>query len=116
MYVSHIKEIPGQEVNNPGAALNVVKQVLVGPAQGWRGWVMRSFTVTAGGYTPLHTHPWPHINYIISGKGTLFLDGQDYEVQVGSVAYIPDNVEHQFKNNSTEDLAFICIVPEEGDK
>ncbi|MGE5398443.1 MAG: cupin domain-containing protein [Chitinophagales bacterium] len=116
MYVGHISEIPGLEINVPDVALNVVKQALVGPKEGWQGWVMRLFTIAEGGYTPRHTHPWPHINYIVRGKGTLFLDGQNYEVEPGSVAYVPGDAEHQFKNNSGEDFSFICIVPEEGDK
>ncbi|NLV20424.1 MAG: cupin domain-containing protein, partial [Syntrophomonadaceae bacterium] len=57
-----------------------------------------------------------HINYIVSGTGTLYLDGQTYEVGPGSVAYVPDNLEHQFKNNGGGVFSFICIVPEAGDK
>lgn len=115
MYINHMDQITGQKMNNPEAS-NVVKQVLVGPAQGWQGWVMRSFAIAENGYTPRHRHPWPHINYIISGKGALFLDGEEHPVQAGSVAYVPDEAEHQFKNTGSDDLVFICIVPEEGDK
>lgn len=116
MYIGHVDEIAGAELNKPGIMENVVKQVLVGPEQGWQGWVMRQFKLRPQGYTPRHNHPWPHINYIISGQGTLFLDGQDYTVQAGSIAYVPDNLEHQFRNHGSEDFVFICIVPEEGDK
>ncbi len=116
MYVNHVEKIAGQKINNPGVALNVIKQVLVGPDQGWQGWVMRQFTIASEGYTPRHSHPWPHINYIVSGTGTLFLDGQDYDLKAGSVAYVPDNIEHQFKNTGLDDFILICIVPEEGDK
>lgn len=28
----------------------------------------------------------------------------------------PEALEHQFSNSAKEDFAFICIVPEEGDK
>ncbi len=116
MYVDHVDQITKQEMTNPGVLLNVMKQVLVGPEQGWQGWVMRQFTIGAEGYTPRHTHPWPHINYIVSGQGILFLDGQECQIKAGSVAYVPDNSEHQFKNSGAEDLVLICIVPEEGDK
>lgn len=116
MYVDHVNKIVGLEMNNPGVMEKVIKKVMVGPQQGWQGWVMRQFSLGAEGYTPRHSHPWPHINYIISGQGSLFLDGQDYALQAGSVAYVPDNIEHQFRNSGTEDFVFICIVPEEGDK
>ncbi len=116
MYVDHVNKIARLEMNKPGVMSNVIKQVLVGPEQGWQGWVMRQFSLGTEGYTPRHAHPWPHINYIVSGQGTLFLDGKHYPVQAGSVAYIPGDAEHQFENSGTEDFVLICIVPEEGDK
>jgi len=116
MFISHINKIAGLEMNKPDVMQGVVKKVLVGPEQGWQGWVMREFSLGAEGYTPRHSHPWPHINYVISGQGTLFLDGQEYSVEAGSIAYVPDNLEHQFRNSGREVFSFICIVPEEGDK
>jgi len=115
MFQDHVKNIPQQEINLPDLALNVMKQVLVGPAQGWNGWVMRLFTLGKEGYTPRHSHPWPHINYIVSGKGSLLMDGKVSSVEPGSVAYIANDIEHQFKNLGEDDFAFICIVPAEGD-
>ena len=115
MYIDHVKNIPQHELNAPVLS-KVVKQVLVGPDQGWQGWVMRSFTLGEDGYSPRHSHPWPHINYIISGNGVLLLDGKERALEAGSVAYVPDSIDHQFLNKGSEDLVFICIVPEEGDK
>lgn len=114
MFVGNVKTIQAVDVKALGA-VNATKQVLVGPEQGWAGWVMRQFTLGAGGMTPKHRHNWPHINYIINGKGTLFLDGQEYDLEAGSVAYVPADAEHQFKNNGDGDFIMICIVPEEGD-
>ena len=50
----------------------VVKRVLVSPADGWDGWVMRLFDVDPGGHTPRHAHDWPHINFVASGRGPAF--------------------------------------------
>ncbi len=116
MFVGHIKGVTDQPINKPGVMENVIKKALIGPQQGWKGWVMRQFDLAANGFTPRHVHPWPHINYVISGRGSLYLDGKSYEVEPGSIAYVPDNMEHQFKNMGTEDFSFLCIVPEEGDK
>lgn len=115
MYVNTIKNIDKAAINMPGVS-GAAKQSLIGPAEGWDGWVMRLFTLAAGGHTPRHTHPWPHINYIVSGKGLLFLSGQEHEVEAGSVAFIPGEAAHQFRNRGEEDFSFICIVPVEGDK
>lgn len=116
MFIGHINQIPGLDMNKPDVMKGVIKKVLVGPEQGWQGWVMREFSLESAGYTPRHAHPWPHINYVISGKGMLFLDGQEYQVETGSIAYVPNKLEHQFRNIGNEVFSFICIVPEEGDK
>lgn len=114
MGVDKVKDIKPLKVEAPGAA-NVLKRVLVGPQQGWEGWVMRHFTLGAAGHTPRHSHSWPHIIYVLGGKGALLHGDHDNEVEAGCTAYIPGGVEHQFRNTGSDDLSFICIVPEEGD-
>ncbi len=103
------------KIDMPGAQA-VTKTSAISAAQGWTGWSMRIFTLGEEGFTPFHTHPWPHINYIISGTGTLRVDGEDRAVKPGDTAYIKAGEEHQFKNTGETDFSFICIVPEEGDK
>jgi quercetin dioxygenase-like cupin family protein len=75
---------------------------------------MRVFELEPGGFTPRHQHPWPHINYVVQGNGTLYLNGQENPIEAGSYAYVPGNELHQFQNTSNEVLKFICIVPSEG--
>jgi len=115
MFVDHERNIRSTKIQSAEAS-GVIKQSLVGPEQGWEGWVMRLFTLAKDGFTPRHSHPWPHINYIVNGQGVLFLEGEEYPVEKGSTAYVPGNALHQFANRGEEDFVFICIVPEEGDK
>lgn len=114
MIVSHLKEVTGVQLDDPRIK-NVVKKVLVSPNEGWEGWVMRAFELGEGGFSPKHTHPYPHINYMIKGKGILHIDGVDHEVEEGSFAFVPGESTHQFLNRGEEPFVFICIVPEEGD-
>jgi len=114
MVISHVKEVKGVKIEGL-AAKGIQKKVLVSPAQGWQGYVMRSFELDKGGYTPRHTHPWPHINYITGGRGKLFLDGMEYALEEGSFAYIPSGKEHQFSQEGEETFSLLCIVPEEGE-
>jgi quercetin dioxygenase-like cupin family protein len=93
----------------------VMKRVLVSPADGWDGWVMRLFDVDPGGHTPRHKHDWPHINFVASGRGTLLVDGVDHPLEAGSYAYVPAGREHQFRAAADAPLSFVCIVPEGGD-
>ncbi len=115
MFVGHARDLEMKAVAANGA-INVKKQSLIGPLEGWDGWVMRLFTLGAKGETPRHKHPWPHINYVVQGSGILYLEGRDHRIEAGSIAYVPSDAEHQFMNDSGSELAFICIVPEEGDK
>lgn len=115
MYINSVNNTKKVKMNMPGV-VGAMKQTLIGPQEGWEGWVMRLFTLTPGGNTPRHTHPWPHINYIVSGEGVLYLGGKENKVGPGYVAYIPDGAEHQFINRGEKEFSFICIVPEEGDK
>ena len=109
------KDLKKIAINMDGAK-NVEKQTPISGKEGWDGWSMRIFTLAKDGYTPSHAHPWPHINYIIKGTGTLFIDGEEKPVAAGDTAYIKGNEDHQFKNAGDDEFSFICIVPEEGDK
>ncbi|NLJ75914.1 MAG: cupin domain-containing protein [Peptococcaceae bacterium] len=115
MFVSNVGELEEARVSVPGA-LNAFKKSLIGPHEGWAGWVMRLFTLKEKGCTPCHTHPWPHINYVLSGKGVLYTGEKKVMLEEGSIAYVPSDVEHQFSSTDDQNFVFICIVPEEGDK
>ena len=114
LVIGHINDLEGVKIQG-SEVKGALKKVLISPQEGWDGWCMRLFTLQAGGHTPRHTHPWPHINYITSGQGLLELDNKVYELKEGSFAYIPSGKLHQFRNNSKQDFCFICIVPEEGE-
>lgn len=115
MFAENVKNLDEIKVSAPGA-VNAFKKSLIGPGEGWEGWVMRLFTLKDRGCSPRHAHPWPHINYILGGQGVLFVEGRETVLEEGAIAYVPSNVEHQFSSTGDNDLVFICIVPEEGDK
>lgn len=115
MVIGHIEACNACPVQMEGAS-GITKQVPISPAQGWDDYVLRLFTLEPGGNTPRHSHPWPHINWVVSGTGTIQLDGKDHGVRQGSYAYIPGEALHQFTNTGNEPFVFICIVPTEGDQ
>ncbi|MBN2540415.1 MAG: cupin domain-containing protein [Bacilli bacterium] len=111
--VGNTKDLISHTVTSDLAKTAAMK-VLVSPKEGWEGYVMRVVEVGAFGYTPKHSHPWPHINYVIEGTGELEIDGVTHSVEAGAYAYVPGNSLHQFRNAGEADFRFICIVPEEG--
>lgn len=114
MFVGHRDEIEKIAQSHP-AMQGVEKQILIGPEQGWKDHVMRLFTLQKGGYAPRHSHPWPHIMYAVEGKGNLFMNGEDYPLIPGSVAYVPADIYHQVSNSGDGQFVFICIVPKIGE-
>lgn len=113
MPVGHVKDLNTIKVIHP-SALHSSMKALVGPAEGWEGYVMRVVEVNEDGYTPKHSHPWPHINYMLEGNGELMIDDQTHKVFSGSFAFVPPNALHQFRNAGKGIFKFICIVPKEG--
>ena len=113
MIVDNTSNVPVIEVNSSEAKFTSMK-ALVSKKEGWEGYVMREVTVLEGGYTPKHSHPWQHINYMIEGDGELMIDGKVNKVKPGSFAYVPPGSLHQFRNAGKGIFKFICIVPEKG--
>lgn len=113
MIVENEKNVSVIEVNSSEAKFTSMK-ALVSPIEGWEGYVMRQVEVLEGGYTPKHSHPWPHINYFVEGKGELMIDGKINPVTAGSFAFVPNDALHQFRNVGKTAFKFLCIVPEKG--
>lgn len=113
MKVGNMKDLQGKVLQGD-AVKNAAMQVAISPEEGWEGYVMRFLTLGEEGYSPKHTHDWPHINYMIEGEGVLMIDNVDYPVSAGSYSYVPGGKIHQFRNTGKGDFKFICIVPEEG--
>jgi quercetin dioxygenase-like cupin family protein len=107
-------EIRAVKVEMEGAS-GVTKKVPIGKNEGWQDHTLRTFTIAPKGHTPKHSHDWEHVNYIISGKGRLMIDGKTYEVEEKDFAFIPPKTIHQFENPYDEDFEFICIVPNRGE-
>lgn len=113
--IKNAKDLESIFVNHPSAQ-DASMKVLVGKDEGWESHVMREVTVEVNGFTPKHSHPWPHINYFLEGTGELMIDGKVTKVEVGSYSYVPSNALHQFRNKGEGIFKFICIVPKEGHK
>jgi quercetin dioxygenase-like cupin family protein len=113
--VNNINDLDGKKIENT-AAKNAIMKVLVGPKEGWDDYVMRVVELDKDGYSPKHSHPWPHINYVIEGDGYILMDGEKHKVSKGSYAFVPNLIEHQYVNTGENIFKFICIVPKEGHK
>ncbi len=114
MAVRKYNEIEEVEIKMDGVT-GVTKRIPISKEDGWQDHTLRVFKIKPGGHTPAHQHDWEHVNYIMSGRGRLMIDGKVNEVAEKDFAFVPPNTPHQFQNPYDEDFEFICIVPNRGE-
>lgn len=115
MLIRNIHTSPHDPVDMPGVR-GVRMGVMVGRGDGAPNFALRHFIVEPGGHSPRHSHDYEHEVFIVSGRGSVLLDGEFRPIHAGDVVYVPANEEHQFRA-STDDasgpggLEFLCLVP-----
>ena len=68
MLVTGLEEVEKTIPQMEGAA-GVYKQAPLSTEDGVPTFSFRVFTIVPGGHTPLHQHPFEHMNYVIQGSG-----------------------------------------------
>ncbi len=114
MKIIRLNELEKEKVSMEGAR-KVSKQVPISKNDGSPNYSFRVFTIDPDGHTPYHTHPFEHLNYVISGKGVLVnAEGVSNEIKAGEFALVLPGEKHQYRNTSSAELfVMICAVPNE---
>ncbi len=71
-------------------------------------------TSKAGAKGAAHTHDVEHCWYILSGKGTMYLDGKAYEIGPEMAVFTPAQVIHKVDVGPDEDLTYVVIYAPPG--
>jgi mannose-6-phosphate isomerase-like protein (cupin superfamily) len=93
-------------------AKNVKVRYLIDDRQGSNKFSLRLYTVGEDGHTPLDQHQYEHHVYVLSGQGTLKMEESGSvlrQVHEGDSIFIPSNAIHQFINERSEPLIFLCV-------
>jgi quercetin dioxygenase-like cupin family protein len=110
MKIKKLIDVTKDNVELEGA-VGAVKQLVLGSADGAPAFSFRVFTLAPDGHTPRHSHPFEHLNYVLSGSGELVdPDGNGQPVTAGDFAIVLPNELHQFRNTSGTDFVFLCAV------
>jgi quercetin dioxygenase-like cupin family protein len=59
--------------------------------------LVNEFEVAGGGYVDPHSHPTHEFYYVLSGRGTMTIDGEDREIAQGDLVYIPPDKVHSLR-------------------
>jgi quercetin dioxygenase-like cupin family protein len=99
------------EYEDVGAADGMRKGVLVSEADGAPHFAIRRFTLAPGTEVPKHTNEVEHEQYVLEGTYTVGLGDEEFTVEAGDSLLIPAGTVHWYRNESNEEGAFLCAVP-----
>ncbi len=113
MHIVAIKQVKKIKPDMEGAE-GIYKQIPISREDGTPTFSFRVFTIEPGGHTPLHNHPFEHLNYVIEGGGAVVAKDGERKVKKGDFVLILPGETHQYKNTSTNNaMVIICAVPKE---
>ncbi|MEA1884519.1 MAG: cupin domain-containing protein [Thermotogota bacterium] len=103
------------EIINTQEIKGVRKRVVIGENEGAQNFILRVFTVSVGGHSPKHNHPWEHEVFVLRGEGKVLLGEDLINISEGHAVFVPENLGHQFLNTSkNKEFEFICVIPKGG--
>lgn len=107
----HYTEAEAREFGEGAKGVKI--RILIGEDDGAPFYVLRMIEIEPGGYTPRHSHPFEHENFVVSGSGEVLIEGKKEQIIRGDVVFIPPVLEHQYRNTGKEMLEFLCGIPVE---
>jgi quercetin dioxygenase-like cupin family protein len=113
MYITSLDKVE-KTIPDMAGAKRIFKQIPISRESGTPTFAFRVFTIEPGGHTPLHDHPFEHLNYIIEGNGRIVAGNLEHELKKGDFVMVPPGETHQYRNpSSSGPLIMICAVPKE---
>ena len=109
--VKRMSEVQDIDMSSGSDVVGVLKRVLIGPSDGAPTFAVRLFTLSPGGHTPAHTHPFEHGVVVLRGRGSVLTPTGPVEIGERSVVFVPPGEHHQFRNTGDAPLEFLCVVP-----
>jgi quercetin dioxygenase-like cupin family protein len=110
MKITRLEDCPQKTVEMAGAA-GAQRQTPIGKADGAPNFSLRVFTLTPGGHTPHHEHPFEHVNYVLEGSGEILSDQGPHPIRRGDFLLVAPGERHQYRNTGSVPLVFMCLVP-----
>ncbi len=108
--VIHYTEVPAEVIGEtaPGAK---IRWLIDKEHDGAPVYALRLVELDPGGSSPRHTHPYEHENFVLEGKGRVFIVDRWYDLKPGDAALVPPGVLHQFVNDGEMVFKFLCGIP-----
>lgn len=105
------EKVPVKEYNEGNASAGATRRILIGRDEGCEDFIVRYFTIPAGGHSSLESHRHQHGVVIVNGKGRVLVGETWREIGVGDAVFIAPNEQHQLRADPDAPLGFICVIP-----
>lgn len=74
---------------------------------------MGLYVLPAGGEDPQQPHTEDEVYYVLSGRATIQVAGNDRAVMAGSIIYVPAGIPHRFHSIEEEVAVLVVFAPAE---
>jgi quercetin dioxygenase-like cupin family protein len=116
MIIKHVKEIKDFDVkeaygqDSEGVYIRWITEKRTGGDEYLHNFALRYFTFKPNAYMNPHKHPWEQEIAVTRGKIQVLGVANDQILKEGDVAYLAANEVHGFKNLSTGESEFYCVI------
>jgi quercetin dioxygenase-like cupin family protein len=100
-----------KEYAEGNASAGATRRILIGRDEGADDFIVRYFTIPAGGHSSLEHHRHQHGVVIVQGRGRVLLGDSWSEIGPGDAVFIAPDEIHQLQAADDESLGFICVIP-----
>jgi quercetin dioxygenase-like cupin family protein len=106
-----VKRAADVDYESVAAADGLARGVLIDEGDGAPNFAIRRFTLAPGSAVPKHTNEVEHEQYVLAGEYVVGIGDEEYTVSPGDSLFIPAGTVHWYRNESDQEGAFICAVP-----
>lgn len=103
-------------IRNHSELNKAISHILIGSQDGAQKYVMLHNNPMLPGSvshpdTQGHSHPWEHVVFILDGTAKFICDGNEYTLSKWDGMLVPQNTQHQWKNESDDSFMRVTFNP-----
>lgn len=100
-----------KEYTSGNASVGATRRILIGQDEGAEDFIVRYFTIPAGGHSAFEHHAHQHGVVVVQGSGRVLLGEQWTAIGVGDAVFVAPDEQHQFVADEDGPLGFLCVIP-----
>jgi quercetin dioxygenase-like cupin family protein len=109
MYLASDSHLDEYEEYTQEGSKSVYRRRLLNQDNSSKRFALRTYIIKPGGHTSLDTHVHEHGVYIMKGSVRVIVNDTELNLEQGDVIHIGSNEPHQFRNDGSENVKFLCV-------